>query len=637
MCREGYTGNGYHCTKANGKRSNAGQLAIQVMLPLLTLLIIVSIVTTCIVYWRHKHQNRRARFIHYKFDVESKVDLAYDPGILDFSASFTVHSSMGSILHKLNYEQEIPMTAIRDKHMSDGYSTATTPLCDEGDDSSNGLGSVDNGGEDNTSISLTNEDEDLTSPRPLNQQIYSNGENDSNSSGGSQALPLRQHGSVSTATNSSFTGYICETIDMPRSFTFSSNAAVQICSAQDGISTPSSSTQTTKHPVQKEDEVIPVLIIHDENQCPTLHSTSTTSTGYISSDHSPASSIISTHTLPKNEATPTENRSPVSNYDAGTTDATPITPSPPVHVLTTINPQPQRVTSNISLNVITDLEQAFPQMSRFSSGESLDQDLPPPPSLSHLHTGHRTYSQTNLYCYNTGSVHPYENLKTETSLSRPLSHHDITAPFAKTATMSNPRHVDTLYVHSIHTQSGSEHNIPACQTSEPHTPPRVSSSINVYTSTRSGGKKSTVISLKRDKDTIMELSSRDTPSLSSYVNHESAHQLSPHHNSVVVGEECTAHAVNTHSQEDDSEALLQAECQDSVWNEAPDQQQDRVTYSYTCDADNDDGNGFAYSSIHGNVYSATHVENSHNRHPLNRSSTSGFRNILFSLSSEMNN
>ena len=509
------------------------------------------------------------------------------------------------------------MTTLGGKQMSDENSTTTTPLSDEGDDSSNTLGAIESVGESNTSNS---NDEDLNTPPPVSEQIYSNCDNDSNSSGGSQSLPLGQHVSGDTVMDFASTGYVSETFDMPRS-----------CNK---VPLPQDGTSTTNHAVQRDNEEIPVFTIHDENHSPILHSHSSSSTGYISSDHSPASSIITTVTPPHGSdsgATPTENRSLASNYEAGTTDASTTTLSPPVHVLTTINPQPQRATSDIALNVITDLDQAFPQMSRFSSGESLDENLPslPPFCHIHVHTTNRTHSQSNLYCYNAGSASTYENLKPENSLSRPFSHQDLTTPFANAATTASPRHKETLHVHSTHTYSGSVHDIPPHQIRERHTPHSASSSLSVYTSTRWGGEKGTMISLQSDKDTTMELSTHNSPSFSSYVNHEAPSQMLSHHNPVVVGEECRARTVNMYSQDDESEALLESERFDSVWDET----QHNSCSDGPHNSFSGDGNGFDYSPLHENImYSTTHEDSQH----TGRSGTSGYRNISFGLTSEVN-
>ena len=347
-----------------------------------------------------------------------KVDINFDPGVLKFDAQFTVHSSVASIIHELKYKRDMPVfTTPTPKHSPandiNSDNSADSELvqynaCKRNhDDLSKGkIGSAKIMDHDKENVH--EENEDACSVRsPTSVDLCSN---DSNSSGETNAAPILRQ-SCGDA------GYLADT-----STNWSSTTPGMLWNAE----TPSLVTECEEIPVfeLRNDAESP------ESEKPRRESSACGQSGYIHDNSNqfpttasltPAVMLVADgigHTL---EATHTINRSLGSNDTSNSTstaqsplarelleqaeqqqqqqkqqngDNRHLQRSPhrqlprqfeqkQVHYWKHDNPQCSLIAeSTASLNVITDLEQAFPLMSRFASDSSLTENYYPTPGIT---------------------------------------------------------------------------------------------------------------------------------------------------------------------------------------------------------------------------------------------------------------
>ena len=575
-----------------------------------------------------------------------KVDLTYDPGVIRVNASFAFHGSVGSVLHELNLEREIPLTTYT---YLDGEDVNTViPKGGQRDVSMSSSENETNVIEERTSV--TNEDDNSSGFSQLRGEKDSNHENDSYSSGGSQMISLRQTQTSSAVTNSNTSGYVTDTVGCQ------SNSGISVKTDSDSHSCQqlvplvdeviSVQSPTPQHLLQETDEEVPVFDFHDENsgEVRSKDTCTSTSKGYIYSDHYPTSSsgLTVCHTLSSNGDTPTEHTMRVSNFtNLTTTNAGTTIHSPPLHTMDTTTLEVQKASSVMSLNVITDLEQAFPLMSQFVSSESLNQTCYPAPSLIHLHTLNKAHSQTNVHCNSVSAAHhtdyPQQEagvFDTETAESHPFAHRDVTASFTTKTTPEAGRFVNTFHLRSVHTFSGSANTIPASQTEtirENCTPNHLS------IPKRDEGEKPTTVSFTKNasgRHTTTKQCSPLTPSYSDYINTEPNMPLLPEQRRVVVIEKCRT---PTYPQEVSSGAL--AECLESAWDISQ-QEEHQHCLPYTSYApyysEKYSGNGVLYSPSHERVSSESCSQKPTSSHLYHKDDflRGGVSNILFSLDSD---
>ncbi|CAI8053550.1 hypothetical protein GBAR_LOCUS29282 [Geodia barretti] len=210
-------------------------LTVGLTLALILTLLLVVLVTALSLFiaWRRHKRQRARRFRHYKFNVESKLDVMYDPGVLKLDATFTVHSSVGSIFHELTYEREMcsysptphtPVvkdeTRIKNKAAEgDDAGAADTDVAhaekkNEGDEESNssslesGKGTNSESPRQSFLVNAASGGDDNSCPLSPSSIALELGTNDSNSSSGrSRAASLRQ----SCGDARSTVGYVSET------------------------------------------------------------------------------------------------------------------------------------------------------------------------------------------------------------------------------------------------------------------------------------------------------------------------------------------------------------------------------------------------------------------------------------------
>ena len=585
-----------------------------------------------------------------------KVDLSYDPGVLHLDASFTVHSSMGSILHELNCDRPMPLmttTTVGNHVGNGGNDDIDGRVCGKGVDiqTENYLEDDKRSAE---SEAISNEDEDSCTLSPITRgEHYSN--NDSNSSSeGSRVSSFRQS-SVSTSTAVS-TGYVTE---LPSSHNSESAAS------------------NTKHAVQRaeenNEEEIPVFILHNEEpvDLPSKGMAGSSTKGYIYSTDprftSPGASGVDS------SPTPTENRSLESDF---TTDSK--TVSQALGALTTNTAQPQqkqkqeqqpqnhqqrqpsqeeyqKSVSELSLNVITDIEQAFP---RFASGESLY--LPSYPTFdAPMHA--RFPSQTDIHSLNT-TVQPSSDYPPQPSISHALVEHNTPSSATRikfsTTTSKLPlpragkRITDTLHLYSTHTFSGTEDINATLHTQEHYTPDsegrdgkKSTSSLLTKNTTEHETRETltakntapetrdsfaTSDSLTRDPIHVTRVTSAtlggDTPCSSDYINLEEA---------ALLGGDAAEGECKTLT--DPIDLCRETLISDSFGGDTETKEQFESSNSPSC--------LLSSTEMDSGTACGTHVEKSHLHHRTVRGSqlqepfseimnSRGFRNVLFSLDSD---
>ena len=396
-----------------------------------------------------------------------KVDLSYDPGVLRMNASFAVHSFMGSVIHELNYDQDIMTTTVEQLVTNSDRVSMSDSVCSKrynnsDQDSSKNAAHYDEMRE----INPSSEDDNSCTLSPTTYYT-----NDSNTgSEGSATLFLRQSSCVTE--NSRSTDYMTEVACCPSG------------GKDSGGTTNSTSTPRTQYIVQGDIEEIPLISRNDED-LKTLPSTQTHGSspqGYISSDHCPTTGLAVLcerspswrHTPPhrnQDGETPTDTKTVTPSQDTG------LTTSPHQHYQHNQYQQPpllQRPASELSLNVITDIEQAFPQ---FPSCESLDVGFNLTPHDGSVPVT-KCHSHSDVYHFNARAAPELENntkragVHSSTSgyygtltssngdTAQPVARckefarSSVTTPFA-TATLSSARGcrstVDTLHLTSTHT------------------------------------------------------------------------------------------------------------------------------------------------------------------------------------------
>ena len=463
---------------------------------------------------------------------------------------------MVSVLHQLNIDQEIPLMR-----------TTTQTQIDDSTVIPKGKNEASVSG-DGVSITTQNDTSIANEERNMDH------DNDSNSSGEMSLKHILPH---SVSSNSNSDGYIAETVEWPNS---------SCCS--------NSTVKTNSQPVCGKGNVTasnPSLQV-DKNAAVNVTLGVSNFKGYINESCStnpgimPRSADIHMNSI--ENALPNASR-PITTGGTTTTDS--------FHTTDTTSMETQKASSLTSLNVITDLDQAFPLLSRFASGDTLDQSYYPAPSITPPYFLNKPHSQSNFI--SESPIH---------------SEYPLDAIGFKRDT-ADSCHIPDLVSGSF---SRSANTIPRLET---HSPQYASSNLTPYTLKQCRQVAHNKNVCERDT-TVDEM----TPIYSDYINLPVQTPLFFEQRSSVVREECRTPTVSPHSHNTKNPT-------DSLdWN-LPQQSLAPTFTSY---------NGVSYSPSHGSAQCHDTQESvlwnqelpasplCHTDEPKNEYQR-GFRNILFSL------
>lgn len=466
---------------------------------------------------------------------------------------------MVSVLHQLNIDQELPLMR----------TTAQTQI----DDSTVIPKGKNEAGISTDGVSITTQNDTSIA----NEERNMDHDNDSNSSGEISLKHILPH---SVSSNSNSDGYIAETVEWPNS-SCCSNSTVKT-SSQPVCGKGNVSASNPSWQVDKNAAINVTLGVSNFK-------------GYINESCSTNTCI-----MPKGAdidmnsieiALPNAHR-PKTTGGTTTTDS--------FHTTDTASMETQKASSLTSLNVITDLDQAFPLLSRFASGDTLDQSYYPAPSITPPYPLNKAHSKSNFIF--ESPIHS----------EYPL---DVTGFKGDTA---DSCHIPILVSASF---SRSNNTIPRLET---HSPQYASSNLTPYTS-----KQCRQVAHNKnvcERDTTVDESKEMTPIYSDYINLPVQTPLFFERNSSVVREECRTPTVNPHSHDTNNGT-------DSLeWN-LPQHSLAPTFTSY---------NGVSYSPSHGSAQCHDTQESvlwsqelppsplCHTDEPKNEDQR-GFRNILFTL------
>ena len=487
---------------------------------------------------------------------------------------------MGSILHELRYERDRPlMTASPDE----GSENLNTHILEEEKENVSTLASEEPADErEKTHHHSSGEDNNFSTSSQTSKDIYLTGRNDSNSSYGNSESSVRRTTTTSDHTNSSSSTYVTEqggaqsssgdSVFVPwlpeedmvtqtnlvvRDTGYCGSNAQMVDNVNSAVASVQIPANNTGNPspgdtLQDVEGEVPAFDLHDEKIFVDFSkdtSATSASQGYVSSDHYPATRNSHTLHTGVNSMPAPSHSSHVSDFahETATAEDSVNIESLLTHRPATLMPTTTgalRASSLASLNVITDLEQAFPLISRFASGESLYQPYyhteatqqPPQHSFSS-----KARSQTNVHSFGSASaVHSEYPAQAQA--------HVITLPSAQTTqclSFSNPNVVrfttksesqngnlvDRLHLRSTHTFSGSSADTILGYSPETvneyRVPDQVSTSHQTDTLHAEGKEHSTTVSFTKNgliEDSAVKQSSSGQ-TYSDYVNLDSATPL----------------------------------------------------------------------------------------------------------------
>ena len=471
-------------------------------------------------------------------DCLQKLDVTYDPGVLKVDAKFKVHSSVGSLFHELTYEREISSYSSAPQTIRE--ETRIDKVKEGRDFDTRGLREGKEGGRERKSSSFENSDgeregknktplqlppisasagdgEDnnscLLSPASIALELSSNDSN-SSSEGSSRTASLRQ-----SCGDAHSTGYVSETMHGSLNNGGGSSGATTITRNERDI------------PVFESPNDPPIGKTWQPHHSNTGMSAESPVSGYISdAKELPVASNLSgeqaTPQAARKEDCHSNNRNPDLNYTsdsrlgAGCPSGGYVTRETSMSARERGEQQPidaeltgkqqliaqrnavvshqkhskqeqikqqqiteensiQRTESSLSLNIITDLEQAFPLASRYASYESLDaanylpenlpQLMPIKPDLRPLDLGttggSRGGGESGGYVDDRLSADLFvPDQQSDKNVSGPTTHitqHRITSSSSTktTATVGKPsEQQDTPHEHHISPYTPPHHN-----------------------------------------------------------------------------------------------------------------------------------------------------------------------------------
>ena len=352
------------------------------------------------------------------------MDLTYNPRGIQLDTLFSFKGSIGSILHELRYDGDRPIMTETGSGESDGEEDQrkVTQISEVGDvkkkDAVSGGQSVPNAA---TTHRVHDDDSSSISTHDENELLYS-GTSDCNSSRGMASSVMRMHSNPSSTG-----GYISEQSGGLTSPGYSAwnewqsggnqvplntkcaktdyltENAISASQVRVGVPVGGSSSETTMGSTQTITNMEDVVLEDTETYGDTKHHMSSTPpAGYVSNDQHtfPSSGQSSTGATSASDDTGERPHPVPTQPPAVYLSQPPTAHDTTIHIKHTREPPllttTARAASLVSLNIITDLEQAFP---RFASEESLYRHYAPATALPspylHLNTS-RARSEINL-------------------------------------------------------------------------------------------------------------------------------------------------------------------------------------------------------------------------------------------------
>ena len=381
-------------------------------------------------------------FYKFLYNYTQNLDMTYDPGVLKVDTRLTIHSSVGSIIHELNYERLIHHTDISRtatiKEESPGSEERRLSDLDTGEILRRGcVDSVDRERDrdrENESVLVREGEEDTNSSllSPTSNIEMDLGTDDSNSSSGSVARAPLVGTTRPGSGNNAISGYVTEnsavSTNSIRTVPTNSAASRTVSEISEVSNTnrtlANSAAYSTNRTVCESPEVTESIVhSHNEGENPVISgsndpqssgevqlssgdvdSTQVESCGYVYSSDMEANCLTNVrftshelapqpNTSGESSVMPTVNRNHCSGYAS---NSFPLARSPGHTVATTTTVREreqqrqqqqqqqhegeymQRSDSSLSLNIITDIEQAFPLSSSHFAQSDESLNIPPP-------------------------------------------------------------------------------------------------------------------------------------------------------------------------------------------------------------------------------------------------------------------
>ena len=480
-------------------------------------------------------------FYRFLYNYTQNLDMTYDPGVLKVDTRLTIHSSVGSIIHELNYERLIHHTDISRtatiKEESPGSEERRLSDLDTGEILRRGcVDSVDRERDrdrENESVLVREGEEDTNSSllSPVSNIEMDLGTDDSNSSSGSVARAPLVRTTRPSSGNNAISGYVTENSAVSnciRTVPKNSAASKTVSEISEVSNTnrtlANSAAYSTNRTVCESSEVIESIVhSHNEGENPVISgsndpqssevqlssgdvdSTQVESCGYVYSSDMEANCLtnvrFTSHELAPQPSTsgessvmPTVNRNHCSGYAS---NSFPLARSPGHTVATTTTVREreqqrqqqqqqqqhegeymQRSDSSLSLNIITDIEQAFPLSSSHFAQSDESLNLPGPqlmPTAPQILPATPNLSSAGLICssdvHSSGSSSGYVGSQTTPINSQTMAT-VIANASCSTSDTAGVLTRETLPPYRV--PLSPSHLTPHSQLSHPHTQSKVS-------------------------------------------------------------------------------------------------------------------------------------------------------------------